>query len=538
MLSPAVSADQPPLALLAAAMLALSCLSRRLGAVVSPFVLVSTPWLAPVVVAAGAISRDMARAARPHAAVRTGACGVYWPRRLAASPFRSGLLAAALAGQRSALPSLARAHFTPRQAGRTALVALALGQVVWAALATLLTHTLARGAGLALAPLHSESLWPWCIAPSLIVVTLAPAALTPDGRRRLRVAFTRMRHHEWWPAWIWYLPLLPYLVLLGFRHRGATVFTCCNPGIENGGGWVGESKHAIMRALGDHPAVLATILIPPGAPEDRLAGLLQGLRSLPRPFDFPVILKPDAGQRGHAVKLVRTPADALAYLSVMTAPAVCQPYHPGPAEFGVMWTRTPGSAASGHIYSINRKTFPVLHGDGAHTVEELIATHPRFSLQAEVFLTRLGDECIRVPPPGQAVRLSLSGNHAQGTLFSDGADLITPALERTINQLAAGFAGGLDLGRFDIRCPDEDALKRGEGLGVIELNGVTSESANLYDPARSTIWAYGVLYGVWDRLYRLGAERRRAGAKPLSVADLWRLHRRFEGSVTGSSIAD
>lgn len=541
MLPPATPADQPSLALLATAMLALSCLSRRLGAVTAPFVLLAAPWLAPVVVAAGAITRDMYRAATHRAGVRAGACGVYWPRRLAESPFLSGLFASSLAGHRNALPSLARADFTPERAGNQVLVGLALGQVAWATVATLLTHGVARVVGLAFSPVDPWPLWTlWTLGvlPSLLLVTLIPAAATGDGRRRLRVSLSRMLHHEWWPAWLWYLPLVPFLLGLAVRHRGVALFTCCNPGIENGGGWVGESKHAIMKALGDHPAVLPTLLVPRGTPEERLATLVRGLESHPRPFDFPVILKPDAGQRGHAVKLARTPEDARAYLAAMTAPAACQPYHPGPAEFGVLWARTPGSPRSGRIYSINRKTFPVLVGDGSRTIEALIAAHPRFRLQAEVFLTRLGDSCLLIPAAGEAVRLSLSGNHAQGTLFADGADLITPDLERTIDALALGFTGGLDLGRFDIRCADEDALKRGEGLAIIELNGVTSEAANLYDPARSTAWAYGVLFGLWNRLYKLGAERRRAGATPLSLADLWRLHRQYEGSVSGSSIAD
>lgn len=527
---------QPPLALLIAALFALSLLSRRLGAAATPFLIVSMPWLPPLIVAAGAISRDLWRAASPRTEVRAGATGVYWPRRLADAPFRAGFLAAALAPQRRVLPALARAPFTP--ASSPALAGLALGQIAWGALAAALSHAVAWAGARVLPTDHALTLWLWCLLPSLALVTILPAAITRDGRRSLRVTLARTLHHEWWPAWLWYLPLLPYLLYLALRHRGLAVFTCCNPGIENGGGWVGESKHAIMKALGDHPAVLPTILIPPGTPDDRLASLLRGLKSQPRPFDFPVILKPNAGQRGHAVKLARSPEDARVYLAAMTSPAACQPYHPGPAEFGVLWARAPGSPDSGRIYSINRKTFPVLTGDGSRTIEELMAAHPRFRLQAEVFLTRLGDDCLRIPAPGEAIRLSLSGNHAQGTLFADGEDLITPALERTIGALALGFAGGLDLGRFDIRCPDEDALRRGEGLAIIELNGVTSESANLYDPARSTAWAYRVLFGLWDRLYALGAERRRAGARPLSITDLWRLQTQYKGSVSGSSIAD
>jgi hypothetical protein len=51
-------------------------------------------------------------------------------------------------------------------------------------------------------------------------------------------------------------------------------------------------------------------------------------------------------------------------------------------------------------------------------------------------LSRLGPRRHRVPAVGEPVRLAIAGNHAQGTLFLDGSDLITAALERRVDDIA------------------------------------------------------------------------------------------------------
>ena len=61
-------------------------------------------------------------------------------------------------------------------------------------------------------------------------------------------------------------PLALWLPWLALRHRGPMTFTCVNPAIGMGGGVVGESKLAILRALAPE-GVLRAVEIPPGAPE-------------------------------------------------------------------------------------------------------------------------------------------------------------------------------------------------------------------------------------------------------------------------------
>jgi pimeloyl-ACP methyl ester carboxylesterase len=366
--------------------------------------------------------------------------------------------------------------------------------------------------------------------------------LTRTGRRVLRMRWARATHREYWPTAVLYAPLLPRVLWLGTRH-GLTTFTCCNPGISGGGGMIGESKREILGAMNGSRHVLPAEFIAagPGA-EERSRRALEALRDRRELGGLPVILKPDEGQRGFGVKLARGESDVESYFREVTTPVLVQRFHPGPHECGVLWMRRHGEEGqrdeTGIIYSITRKEFPFVTGDGRRTLEELIWRHPRFRNQAGVFLERFADERDRIPVAGESVRLAQSGNHCQGTLFRDGADLITPELTREIDLLARGFKGGLDMARLDVRYESEEAFKRGENFGIVELNGTAGESTNIYDPERSIAWCYRVLGGQFEAAYELGAVRKRAGTRGMSVRELIGAVRKHARERRGSEVAD
>lgn len=336
--------------------------------------------------------------------------------------------------------------------------------------------------------------------------------MTREGRRRLRVKAIRQVRYEYWPGWKFYMPLLPYLLWLCAKHRSLTVWTLADPCMPDGG-VVGESKSDILSKV-DDPAVLQHALIPDdGEPTDRVA-VVKDIMSQ-HEWSFPLILKPDAAQRGAGVKLIECDDDLAEWFSECQGPAQFQQYHPGPCECGIFYTRMPGDER-GSIFSITDKVFPILVGDGKSTLEELIWNHPRFRLQHDVFHLRWADELGRVLDRGEELRLAEAGNHCQGTLFQDGGHLITPQLEERIDALAKRL-DGFYFGRIDVRYTDEDALKHGEGLAIIEINGVTSESTNLYDPAWSLWKAHAVLRQQWAICFAIGDTiRKRDGVKPKS----------------------
>jgi hypothetical protein len=394
-----------------------------------------------------------------------------------------------------------------------------LAALLWTpALVILVAHlggTVARPAALLLGPG-----WPAALLAAFMLflaIRGCTLACTATGRGKLAATVARLWRWEFWPTWLFYLPLLPWLAYLSVRYRGVLTWTAANPGIPQGG-VVGESKHAILAQL-PQAVVVQSILIPPGEPAARLAQVRLAIDQ--QGWEFPLILKPDASQRGAGVKRVRDLAEAEQYLRGQPAAVLVQPYHPGPFEAGIFYYRLPGEE-TGRIFSVTDKVFPALVGDGRSTLEELIWRHPRFRMQARTFLARHDAARCRVLADGERFALALAGNHCQGAMFRDGAHLITPALERAVDAIARQFPG-FYIGRFDVRYTDVEAFRAGRDFAVVELNGATSESTNLYDPSWSLFAAYRTLFRQWSLLYRIGHANRRRGHAPPAISEFLRL---------------
>jgi hypothetical protein len=133
--------------------------------------------------------------------------------------------------------------------------------------------------------------------------------------------------------------------------------------------------------------------------------------------------------------------------------------------------------------------------------------------------------------------LAIAGNHAQGTTFRDGAHLWTELLERRIDEIARSYEGFF-IGRFDVRYSDVEAFKAGRDLAIVELNGATAESTNIYDPGTSLLAAYRVLFEQWSLVFAIGAENRARGAAPTSLRRLLRLVFRHVTTSPPIALAD
>jgi hypothetical protein len=324
---------------------------------------------------------------------------------------------------------------------------------------------------------------------------------------------------EFWPPYVFYPPVVVYVLLLGLKHRCLTLFTCSNPGIPSSG-FVGESKNEILRGLSSsewsrtHVARAAHIDSSLAtAARIRDARLFMEANG----FGFPVIVKPDAGQRGAGVRVVRSDGELEEVLRQEARDLLVQEYAPG-FEFGVFYYRRPGESR-GHIFSITEKRFPTVNGDGESTLEELILQDERAVCMAKVHrrqhAARLGEVLNR----GKSFPLVELGSHCRGALFLDGARFKTDALERSIDRLSRGF-GGFYFGRFDIRTPSLEDFRDGRNFKVVELNGVTSEATHIYDSAHGLLHAYKILFRQWQLAFEIGAQNRERGARPTSLFEL------------------
>ena len=369
----------------------------------------------------------------------------------------------------------------------------------------------------------------------LVVFHLSRRVFGGVDFQRLSARLERWRHWEFWPAWLFYPPVALHCIRLAIKHRSVSVPMAANPGIFSGG-MVGESKITMLEELhATSPEFTAeAVLIPTG----ELAARRQILaKLLARPgFEYPFILKPDVGQRGAGVKLIRTAAHADDYLRRTNTPLVLQRYAPGPFEAGIFYYRFPGEAR-GTIFSITEKIFPVVTGDGRSTMGELIARDPRARLIAGIYLKRLGARQDEVPPAGEQRKLVEAGNHAQGCIFRDGGRLLTPELAARIDAISQQV-GGFFIGRYDLRFASEADLRAGRNFQIIELNGAAAEATSIYDARNSLRSAYRTLFQQWSLVFAIGAENRRRGHAPLPLLQVWKTWRAYHQTAATYPNAD
>lgn len=147
---------------------------------------------------------------------------------------------------------------------------------------------------------------------------------------RLHARVSRLWRWEFWPPWAFYPPMLG-VGWLALRHGGFSTCTAANPAFP-GGGFVGESKYDILQQL-PRRWVPTTLVVEPGALDDRPRGMQSEMSR--RGLEFPVILKPDVGQRGFGVRRVHSPTEARTYFGHAPGRTLVQQLYEGPFEAGV-----------------------------------------------------------------------------------------------------------------------------------------------------------------------------------------------------------
>jgi membrane protein DedA with SNARE-associated domain len=345
----------------------------------------------------------------------------------------------------------------------------------------------------------------------------------------------RWRRWEFWPSWLFYIPVGLYYLSLATRYRSFGVPTSANPGMTTGG-FIGESKLEILNELrrGSREFVAEAFVLDGKTISDRLLHLYRLCRE--HKITLPFILKPDVGQRGNGVKLVRSMHAALKYLEEVSAPVIIQRYVAGPHEAGVFYYRFPGESR-GRIFAITEKIFPAIRGDGTHTVEELIRADSRASLMTRIYLRRFVNRRQEVLGKGETLKLVETGNHAQGCIFRDGMHLHTNALARAIDEISQKLSGFF-IGRYDLRYENEEDFKQGRNFKIVELNGASSEATSIYDARNSLFLAYRTLFHQWRLVFAIGAANRSNGHAPSSLASLWRNWRQYSAAALSYPLAD
>ncbi len=326
---------------------------------------------------------------------------------------------------------------------------------------------------------------------------------------------------EFWPAGLFYAPVVAQWIWLGLRHGDMTLPTAANPRIETGG-LCGESKSSILDTLAPDAAALVApyAMVTTGA--DEMAAALPVAERL----GWPVVLKPDVGCNGAGVRLIHD--EAMLEQALAAFPrgvrVMLQRYVADPGEAGIFYIRHP-DAAVGRITSLTLKAIPAVVGNGRSTLHALVMAHPRAGAVPQVYLPRLGDRLHDVPAAGEVVPLVFTGNHCKGAVFENGADAITPALSRAVEAFARGIPD-FHFGRIDVRYSSEAALRAGQGFTVIEVNGAGSEATHIWDARCTLREAYASQFAHHGMAWEIGRIMRARGHRTSGLRAMYRSWRK------------
>ena len=169
----------------------------------------------------------------------------------------------------------------------------------------------------------------------------------------------KLFRYEYWPWYGMFLPLVPVYIYGVLRTRKLLYFTAANPSIDMGG-FFGEKKHEILDLIPEKYKA-TSIHITGSLPDNFL------LQMESAGITFPVIAKPNIGERGYGVRRIDS-YQALKQYAENETDFLVQEFVTFPLELGILYCRYPNSEA-GFVTSITEKKFLTVVGNGKLSVE-------------------------------------------------------------------------------------------------------------------------------------------------------------------------
>lgn len=291
-----------------------------------------------------------------------------------------------------------------------------------------------------------------------------------------------------------YAPLYPYYAWLSLRAGSFFFLTAANPSIRNGG-FIMESKKDVYDLLPDayYPR---TLHFNAGADIAEVTTAIQRAG-----ISYPLIVKPDIGERGLGVKKIADAGQLKEYISSIPFAYLVQEYIAYEQEAGIFYYKD-AQTGEGRISGIVTKHPVKVTGDGVSAIAELVKREPRYILQWQQICELNADKMDAVPAKDETVVLVPYGNHSRGSLFKDESFRITGKLVETMHRICSGIAD-FNYGRLDVRFDNWDDLEAGRNFSIIEVNGSGSEPTHIYDPEHSIFYAWKEIVRHWQILYNI-----------------------------------
>lgn len=279
---------------------------------------------------------------------------------------------------------------------------------------------------------------------------------------------------EFWPAWTIHIPMYLIGIYQGIRLGNLNFFPAVNPGMANGGLFL----YSKFDSLAD--------FAPKNIPKSILSKSPHQLEILVQRagnsgFTFPMIFKPDIGERGRGVKLIQNEQEAETYLNDFSGESVIvQEFISKNEEYGVFIQKDPTSQRI-KVTSITQKIPLQVIGNGHNSVLELALNHPR----AKRYLAEINPDHLElVPAPGKLLQLSIKGNHCKGSAFVDRSYWICPEITEAFQEIC-GNVEDFYYGRLDVKVNKSKDLKNADEIIILEVNGANSEPIHIYSHGKT-----------------------------------------------------
>ncbi len=324
--------------------------------------------------------------------------------------------------------------------------------------------------------------------------------------QRVPLWWIRLTHFEYWPFGLFYIPAYFYWLWLSVKNKNLLYFTAANPAIHLGG-FFGESKSEILEMIPDEFKAKTIVA---STTSDTIS-IVQEMRA--NSVNFPIVCKPDKGERGTKVQIIYSESELESYKSKITDPIfIIQEYVSWSTELGILYYRFPDKSRSG-ISSVTTKQFFTITGNGIDTLEDLIKREPRYHFQLKKLREKLSSSLQNIIPAGKTLVVEPIGNHCKGTMFLNGNKIINEQLVKVFDGITCNMEG-FYFGRFDLRVSSLEDLCEGVNIKILELNGTTSEPSHIYDPSTKLTDAYRDIFHNMDLVSEIASMNMQNGVRP------------------------
>lgn len=339
----------------------------------------------------------------------------------------------------------------------------------------------------------------------------------------------KLTNFEYWSFWFFYLPTVPYGLYLALRSGSLAYFTSVNPAVPLSG-LQGQPKQDILKLL-DEKYLPKSLYFKNDAAFELVKSEIQK-----KEIDFPFIIKPEIGERGKGVEKMDSFEELTEYLQDYfqknKSDFILQEFLKEPIELGVLYYRLPNNLKnkvnnisriknfkSSAITSIVQKEFLSVTGDGKKTFAELIEDSDRARFQKKRLKKEFAEKWNTIIPKNEKIVLEHIGNHSRGTKFLDGNSLITEENRAAFDEIMKPLKNYY-YGRFDIKVSSIEDFKQGKGIKIMEVNGVASEPAHIYDPKTPILKAYKDIFKHMKIIQVISKQNKKDGTPFASFSEV------------------